>query len=78
MIFNVLENFQVGDISEIDKIWNFVEEYRETKLQNTFTNENDKKEELLLYFMLLCKEIGYLIFLINLLINRLQKITIDF
>ena len=62
-LFCILEKYDKKNIlNSVENIWNFVEEYSLIKIKNTFINEYNKEEELLVYFLLLTKQIIILIY----------------
>ena len=64
-LFDLFENFSLKPLDSSKRISCFVEEFCQTKFSNTFINENNKEEELIIYFILLVKEIARLIFSIK-------------
>ena len=65
-LFNLFINFRKGYLSDINKIWFFVEEFCMIKPQNIFADESNIKEELFLYFLSISKKIAKLILPIKL------------
>ena len=61
-LFNLFENFRNGNLSDINKILNYVEEFCLIKPQNIFSDEINFKEELFYQFIFLTKKIAGLVF----------------
>ena len=61
-LFNLFENFRNGNLSDINKILNYVEEFCLIKPQNIFSDELNFEEELFYQFISLTKKIAGLVF----------------
>ena len=75
-LFNLFINFRKGYLSDINKIWFFVEEFCMIKPQNIFADESNIKEELFLYFLSISKKIAKLILPIKLVVYD-KKISFE-